>query len=122
MTPRIARLALILPALLLPGLAGAQSLRSGPDAPAASAQVPPTSLPNEGGDRSGANAPNRPAGAPGTQSTDHVRTAPPPGHQTLGAPPVPGAVQPRDSEGFTTNRDRIPARDRSQPDASTTGR
>jgi hypothetical protein len=79
-------------------------------------QIPPTTLP---GDRSGAQP-----GAPGLPPDDPPRTAPPEGHRTLGAPPVPGATQPQASEGFTTNRDRIPpdVGQRIRPDASTTGR
>jgi hypothetical protein len=105
---------LLLPALAVAGIASAQQLRSGPNEPAVGAQIPPTSLPNEAGDRSGAE-PERPR-------DDPPRTAPPADHRVLGAPPVPGATQPEASEGFTTNRDRIPARPADRPDASTTGR
>jgi hypothetical protein len=114
----------LLALFLLPGLAAAQELRSGPNAPAVSSQIPPTSLPRDPASA----APSQPTtGAPGTQGTDHIRgvqpgpdhrigEAPVPGaqrrppadHQVLGGPPVPGATQPEASEGFTTNRDRIP--------------
>lgn len=142
------RIALLsLPVLfLLPAVAPAQELRSGPGAPAVSSQIPPTTLPNEGAERSGAAAPNAPgasggAGDPGTQRTDHIRGVqpstggpigdqpvpgadrrPPADHQVLGAPPVPGATQPRSSEGFFTNRDVIPPNigARIRPDAPTT--
>jgi hypothetical protein len=103
--------------LLLPSLALAQDrLRSGPNAPALSAQPPPTSLPREGGDPSGA-LPARPA-------DDPPRTAPPEEHRTLEAPPVPGAQRPEASEGFGTNRERIPPDigERIRPGGSTTGR
>jgi hypothetical protein len=108
---------LLLALLVLPSLALAQT-RAGPDQPALSAQPPPTSLPNEGGDQTGAT----PGGDPNRLSDDPARTAPPAGHRVLGGPPVPGATQPRNSEGVTTSRDRIPERPGARPDASTTGR
>ncbi|WP_237217752.1 hypothetical protein [Falsiroseomonas oryziterrae] len=104
---------LLLVLLLLPGLALAQT-RAGPDQPALSAQPPPTALPNEAADRTGAE-PNR-------IPDDPPRTAPPGDHRVLGGPPVPGASQPPASEGFATSRDRIPERPGARPDASTTGR
>jgi hypothetical protein len=111
---RRALLALI---LIAPGLAAAQELRSGPNAPATSAQPPPTSLPNEGG-----SATPRRQGDPNRTGDDPGRTAPPADHRVLGGPPVPGATQPQSSEGITTSRDRIPPRPGDRPDASTTGR
>jgi hypothetical protein len=134
---------LLLPfaAFLLPGPAAGQELRSGPGAPAASSQIPPTRMP---GDRSGATPAPAPttSGAPGTQSTDHIRAVPPrpglapdhaevPGaerrppadHQVLGGPPVPGAMRPEHSGGFLPRPDAIPPHigDLVRPDAPTTG-
>ncbi|PWS35813.1 hypothetical protein DFH01_19755 [Falsiroseomonas bella] len=96
--------------LTLGGTAGAQ-LRSGPDAPAVSSQLPPSLPPGnsqpgpEGEVRAPGVAPDPRAGAgiprpPG----------PPSGHEVLGGPPVPGARRPDHSEGFFTNRDVIPPR------------
>ncbi len=124
--------------LLLPGLAAAQELRSGPNAPAASSQIPPS-------EPSRANPPGRQGGAgdPSTQSTDHIRGVQPstggaignvpvpgadrgpPPHPVLGGPPVPGATQPRSSEGFTSDgRSQIPPNigERVRPNGTTTGR
>ncbi len=125
--------------LLLPGLATAQDLRSGPNAPAASSQIPPTRMP---GDQSGANAPPAPAtGAPGTQSTDHIRAVPatpehepgrvpvpgserrpPADHRVMGGPPVPGATRPDSSTGFAPRPDPIPPNigEQVRPNAPTT--
>jgi hypothetical protein len=118
------RTALLAALLLAPGLAFAQSEpRSGPNAPATSSQVPPTSLPNEARDRVG---PNQPGSAPGDANSrtgaSETRTAPPQDHRVLGGPPVPGATQPQHSEGITTNRDVIPPHVGDRPPASTTGR
>jgi hypothetical protein len=112
---RIAHLALL---LMLPGLAAAQDLRSGPNAPAVGAQVPPTEPPRARPDQ-----PGRAPGSPDARTgSGDARTAPPPDHRVLGGPPVPGARRPDHSEGITTNRDPIPARPRTTPDATTTGR
>jgi len=109
---------LLLALLLLPGLALAQT-RAGPNQPALSAQPPPSSIGNEGADRSGG---DRSGADPNRLNDDPGRTQPPAGHPVLGGPPVPGATQPQTSEGYTTNRDRIPERPGARPDASTTGR
>lgn len=104
--------------LLLPGPAFAQDrLRSGPDAPALSAQPPPASPPREAGAEGGV---PRPRHAP----DDPPRTAPPEGHRTLGAPSLPGAERPDASEGFFTDRDPIPPNigERIRPGGTTTGR
>jgi hypothetical protein len=109
--------------LLLSPALSAQELRSGPSAPAANAQIPPS----EPRGRS-AGDPNQPGAAPGDPAArtgaDDARRAPPPGHTVLGGPPVPGARQPERSEGFATDRDPIPPHvgERIRPDASTTGR
>jgi hypothetical protein len=95
-------------------------MRSGPNAPATSAQIPPTSLPNEGG-----NAPPGGTGDPATggrSGDDPPRTSPPPDHRVLGGPPVPGATQPQHSEGFVGHGSPVPERPGARPDASTTNR
>jgi hypothetical protein len=134
-------LPLVLAAFLLPAPVAGQELRSGPEAPAVSSQIPPSRMP---GDRSGATAAPAPGvpGAPGTQSTDHIRAVPPrpglaPDHvevpgagrrppadrRVLGGPPVPGAVRPDHSSGFLPRPDPIPPDigDRVRPGAPTTG-
>jgi hypothetical protein len=104
--------------LLLPGASAAQELRSGPNAPAASSQVPPSEP-----SRPGPDDPRRAPGDPNARTGDSdARRTPPPDHRVLGGPPVPGATQPQASEGVTTRRDPIPDRPRTSPDASTTGR
>jgi hypothetical protein len=124
--------------LLMPAALGAQELRSGPNAPAASSQIPPAQPGPGANDRTGATGQT---GAQGTQSTDQIRGVqpapghrigevpvpgserrPPGDHRVLGGPPVPGAVQPRQSEGITTNRDVIPPNvgERVRPNAPTT--
>lgn len=132
------RTSLLAAFLLLPGLAATQELRSGPNAPAVSSQIPPGREGRDAEDRTGATGGT---GAQGTQSTDHIRGVnpapdlgvggvqvpgagrqPPPDHRVLGGPPVPGAVRPEHSEGILTNRDRIPPNigERIRPDAPTT--
>jgi|GEM_PF-3204016 len=111
------RPALLVLALLAPGLAAAQQTQAGPNAPALSAQPPPTLTPNEGGDRSGGEP-----GDPNRRGDDPGRTSPPPGHRVLGGPPVPGARQPETTEGRDTVRNPVPQRPGDRPDASTTGR
>ncbi len=115
------RYALVTLLLLAPGLAAAQEeLRSAPNDPAVSSRTPPSSIPGEaGGPQGGA---NRGASTPGRQPDDAARTAPPPGHRTLGGPPVPGATQPQSSGGFGSPGDSMPPRVGGGPDASTTGR
>jgi hypothetical protein len=104
--------------LLLPGLAVAQPSRSGPNAPAVNSQLPPSDPPRDLG-----NAPQAAPGDPNARTgANDARTAPPADHRVLGGPAVPGAAPPQSSEGFVTNRDRVPERPAARPDASTTGR
>jgi hypothetical protein len=106
-------------ALLLPAAAGGQELRSGPNQPAVGGQIPPGALPS---DRAGPPSDARPPrDTTERRAEDPGRTAPPPGHQTLGAPPVPGARQPERSEGAGGTPSPIPDRPGARPDASTTG-
>jgi hypothetical protein len=115
-----------------------EALRSGPDAPAVSSQLPPSIPPGnsfrgpEGpllaprlapGAETGGTGP----GLPEATSTDHIRgvaprpelriggvqvpgagRSPPPGHEVLGAPALPGATRPDDSTGFFSDSDVIP--------------
>lgn len=106
-------------ALLLIGtatVAPAQAQRSGPNAPAASALIPPSAPPRASPDQPQA-APAHPDSRTGS---DDARTAPPRDHRVLGGPPVPGARQPDSSEGITTNRDVVPPRPGARPDAPST--
>ena len=106
--------------LLLPVAAVAQPRQSGPDAPATSAQPTPQRLP---GDRAGPPADaNAPRDVTANRNDDPGRTTPPPGHQVLGAPAVPGAQQPQRSEGMGSTTSPVPERPGARPDASTTGR
>lgn len=116
------------------------ALRSGPDAPAVSSQLPPSIPP--GNSFEGPEGPllaprlspdaetgDTGSGAPEAQSTDHIRgvaptpelgiggvpvpgagRGPPPDHEVLGAPPLPNAVRPDESTGIFTDRDVIPPR------------
>ncbi|WP_372622043.1 hypothetical protein [Falsiroseomonas sp.] len=125
-----------------------EALRSGPDAPAVSSQLPPSIPP--GNSFQGPEGPllaprltpdaetgDTGAGAPETQSTDHIRgvaptpelgiggvqvpgagRSPPPGHEVLGGPALPGAVRPDDSTGIFTDRDVIPPRPGEGPSLS----
>ncbi|MGG5808344.1 hypothetical protein [Falsiroseomonas sp. CW058] len=116
---QISRPALALLLLLLPGVTLAQ-LRSGPDAPSVGGQLPPQQLSR---DPAGIAQPTtQPPAETGTPRNQPARTEPPPGHQTLGAPAVPGARQPERSEGFADTGSPVPARPGARPDASTTGR
>lgn len=105
---------------LLPGIPAAQQRRSGPDAPAAGAQIQSTSLPGE----SPGQAPPARRHAQGARASAGRPAAHRSARGASCAPraPIPGATQPNASEGFTTNRDRIPPRPADRPDGSTTGR
>jgi hypothetical protein len=115
---------LTLTALLLtaPGLA-AQELRSGPNAPATSAQIPPTDPAQQR-----TPGPDQPGAAPGDTNArtgaDDARTSPPADHRVLGGPPVPGAQRAGESEGFAPRADPIPSNigEQNRSGASTTGR
>lgn len=114
------RTTLLALALLLPAPVLAQQLQTGPNAPAVGAQPTPQRLP---GDRAGPPSDsNPPRDVTANRNDDPGRTTPPPGHQVLGAPPVPGAQQPSRSEGMTNPGSPIPDRPGARPDASTTGR
>lgn len=104
--------------LLLAGPALAQ-LQSGPNAPSVGGQLPPTQMP-----RDQASPPqSAPAtGAPNTQQRDHIRTEPPPGHQTLSPPRPQGAERPDRSTGMFDTQSPVPERPGARPDATETGR
>ncbi|HEV7266700.1 MAG TPA: hypothetical protein VGN83_17530 [Falsiroseomonas sp.] len=112
-----------------------RELRSGPDAPAASSQLPPSIPPGNAfpGPEGPVLAPPLPPavangpGVPEMTSTDHIRSVAPspelgiggvqvpgtgrnplPSHEVLGGPPLPGAVLPDDSTGFFSSSDVIP--------------
>ncbi len=102
--------------LLLPGVAAAQGLQSGPNAPATNAQPRGTGGPSDTG-RAGP-----PPGDPNRTGDDPGRTAPPSDHRVLGGPAVPGATPRQDSGGFTGGNHTMPTRPGARPDASTTGR
>ena len=114
------RTTLLALALLLPLAATAQPRQSGPDAPAAGAQPPPQRLPTDPAGTPATNNPPRDVTA--NRNDDPGRTTPPPGHQVLGGPAVPGAQQPARSEGMANTNSPIPERPGARPDASTTGR
>ncbi|NKC31327.1 hypothetical protein [Falsiroseomonas selenitidurans] len=88
--------------LLLPlGMAkpaAAQNLLQG--GPAANAVPPATEMPRSPPPAQ-ANPPPGPADGVGAPRNLAPRTAPPPDHQTMPAPPVPGARQPRRSDGWS---------------------
>lgn len=109
------RMTLLALALILPGAAEAQ-LQSGPNAPSVGSQLPRTEMPRDPA------GPTDSPGQRGPRTGDTARTAPPPGHQVLPAPELPGATPPRGGEGFGTTRNPIPDRPGARPDASTTGR
>ncbi|MGG5889257.1 hypothetical protein ACLF3G_19155 [Falsiroseomonas sp. HC035] len=109
---------LLLPALALLPLSPATAQQLDRQ-PAASSQPPRVAVP---GDRAGPpSAPARPPVGVGTPRTQPPSTQPPPGHQTLQAPSVPGAARPDRSEGITDfGRSPVPDRPGARPDASTT--
>jgi hypothetical protein len=119
------RSALLAALLLAPGVVTAQDRLQLDREPAASARVPPSEPPGTGRSLREGPPPASGFGDPGRvgiQTRGERRTEPPPGHQVLPAPVVPGATQPRRSEGFATGRDPILARPGADPDAPTTDR
>lgn len=126
--------------LLFPGLAAAQQpreLRSGPEAPALNAQIPPVARPPE---RSPAGSG---AGDPQAGNTDQIRGVQPstggpigavpvpgadrrpPPHPVLPGPPLPGASRPEHSGGFFDgSMDQVPPHIGAliRPDGTTTDR
>ena len=105
--------------LALPATAQEQ-LRSRPNDPAPSSQLPPTEpRPDRG---------NQPQAAPGHPDSrtgaDDARTTPPPDHRVLGGPQMPGARQPDSSGGIAPRSDPIPPDigQRIRPEGTTTGR
>jgi hypothetical protein len=96
--------------------AGAQEMRSGPNAPATSSQVPPGETPDV--PRTGEAGASRPAESRDTPA----RRGPQPGNPSVNAPAVPGARQPEHSTGMSGGRHDMPERPGARPDASTTGR
>ncbi|MBU8538058.1 hypothetical protein [Falsiroseomonas tokyonensis] len=111
----------LVPALLLPLAATAQPSQG----PAANAAPPPTEMRRDPAGAPSAERPRPEAPPPGVGTPRNLppRTSPPPGHETLPAPAVPGAQRPERSGGVTDfGNSPVPSRPGARPDASTTGR